>query len=619
MSEPNLDSVRRVLADAQDVDLPEGMTPHPEAEAGQGDDDWLPDFDGVNRGAPPPPAEDGEEEPPEARCVHFPLNDFGNGQRLIEHFGADLLRVERVGWFVWTGQCWRLDPDSIAVRRLAHRLTDLIAKETWHIPIDDGDAAILAQAEVAQEELDALGVIPAKDRTPDQLQEMAALSRIKRAGEEIKDQRNKSIGRRLTHAKNAGNSNSMNNMMVEGGAIVARTLEDLDASPLDINTEGGVLRITFAPGEDDGGANPAPRKVIITKLDHAREYLLTKMMPVGLNPWAQCPAFMRFIERIQPSAEMRGFIQRWFGYSMTGLTNEQKFAFFYGSGANGKSVLVDLVAKILGDYAASAKIESITGKSRRGGGEATPDLMPLIGARFVRSSEPDEGQRLQEALIKDLTGGEPILVRALNKDFVSIYPFFKLTIQGNHKPEIHGGDDGIWRRVMLVPFDIQIPPEERDPDLGKKLFEERDGIMNWLIEGLRDYLTHGLRVPSEVSAATDEYREDSDPMAAFLTQCCGVSGRPEHSVSAKDMSSAFALWMDDGGRGAWRPGTIFKRLKAKAGKWKHPSTGQMFQARKSSESFYDGVEFIEPFRTRFTDFKFATAGQPKGQQYDDFK
>ena len=593
-----IDDVRKIMGEAVEVDMPEDLA---------GDDAPVPAFDpGHDHGSIPPPRtpEEGEERPPEARCVAFPLNDYGNGLRLIEHFGPDLVHVSRVGWFVWDGMRYVADPDGIAVRRLAHRLNDLISREIWHMELPDSEQQILSEAEAAEECLNELGVIPTKDRTDDQLQMILRAQQLVAAAKDIKDRRDKSIGRRLTHAKNAGNSNAIKNLMIEAGAIIARALDDLDRDPLIINTLGGVLHFRLEPGEDDGGMYAPPPRVIVDRHDHDRGQMLSKIMPVDLDPQARAPLFMEFLERIQPVPEMRRFLQRWFGYSITGLTAEQKFAFLYGSGANGKSVLVDLMAKIMGDYAASAKIESITGRNRRGGGDATPDLVPLIGARFVRTSEPDDGQRLQEGLIKELTGGEPILVRALNENFVLVLPIFKLTISGNHKPEIHGGDDGIWRRVMLVPFDVQIPPDERDPELGAKLWEERAGILNWLIEGLRDYLAHGLQVPDQVLAATAEYRDDSDPLATFLTSCCGVSGQPEHSMRSKDLSEAFAFWLDETGQGAWTPRTIFKRLSAKAGKWKSPVNGQAFTRRKSSDPFYDGISLISPFRERFEEHQF---------------
>lgn len=591
-----IDIAGRVMSAAEPVSMPADLNlPH------YSDDD--PGYDEtqyyrVSQGSGvEPPQDDGSPLPPAARCIDYPLNDYGNGQRLIEHFGDDLVWISRVGWFVWNGKVWAADPDGIAVRRLSHRMTDLISAEAFLLPISDDDAAILRQVEDTIEEMADL--IARIDRDDAQEKRYKFLAALRRNAAEIQAKRDKAIGRRLTHAKNAGNSNAIKNLMSEGGAIIARSLEDMDASALMVNVDNCVLQLSSAPATSADPQSPAPHVWTCTPLDHARDHYLSKIMPVAYDPQASCPQFMAFLDRVMPSGEMQRFLQRWFGYSMTGLTNEQKFTFFYGSGANGKSVLVDLIAKIMGDYGASAKIESITGRGRRGGGDATPDLVPLIGARFVRTSEPDEGQRLQEGLIKELTGGEPILVRALNENFVLIYPIFKLTISGNHKPEIHGGDDGIWRRVMLVPFEIQIPAHERDPDLGKKLWAERSGVLNWLIAGLLDYLRNGLQVPAQVTEATQEYREDSDPIATFLELCCNVTGSADDRVTAKEMTAAFNYWLEDSGRGSWSPNTVAKRLKTKCERWKSPSTGFSFRQRKQSSMIYEGVRLSYEFRERF--------------------
>ncbi len=595
-----IDGVRKVLSAPEDVDVPPELAEEA-ARSGfsgttaEGEEGW----EGVDRGAPPPPAQDGDPEPPEKLCVDLPLNDYGNGKRLVVHFGNDLQHVPRVGWFLWDERRWKVDPDGIEVRRKAHQLADLIARETWWIPLSDAEMEILDRAEQAKEEMSLLMDKPSKQRTDEEIRRLGIISKLMADADAIKERRDKSIGRRLTHAKNAGNSNAIKNLMGEAAAIIARPIDDMDAAPLDVNTETGVLRFSVELGRDDGGMNPAPPVARVDLLPHDRGMLMTKIMPVAYDPAAACPTFKTFIERVQPVPEMRRFLQRWFGLSMTALTGEQKFAFLYGSGANGKSVLTDLMAKIIGDYAASAKIESITGKNRRDGGSATPDLVPLIGARMVRTSEPDDGQKLQEGLIKELTGGEPILIRALNENFVLVYPHFKLTISGNHKPEIHGGDDGIWRRVLLVPFDIQIPPEERDPDLIKKLWEERSGILNWLIAGLLDYLAHGLQVPDQVVEATQEYREDSDPLAAFLTTACVVTGDAADKIPARMLTRAFGFWLEDRGGGRWSDQTIYKRLSSKVDKWKSPITGMSFRKRKDSTSFYEGISFKSEFWDRF--------------------
>jgi len=260
------------------------------------------------------------------------------------------------------------------------------------------------------------------------------------------------------------------------------------------------------------------------------------------------------------------------------------------------------VARMLGDYAATARIKSLTGVDRRGGGDATPDLMVLIGARFVRASEPREGEQLQEEFIKELTGGEPIMVRALNSDFVEMDPDFKLTISGNHKPVVRGTDDGIWRRLLLVPWDVQIPEHRRDKDLGEYLFQnERSGILNRLRDGLLDYLEGGLAVPGLVSDATKEFREESDPVGTFLEQCCVITGDHRDSIGARELGEAFNFWNSDRGFGEWKPKTVGMKLKEKADRWKSPVTGQRFTARKSSTHFYDGIQFNAVFWQRWTD------------------
>lgn len=597
-----IDRVRAVMAAPEDIDVPEDLR----AEAvGQTMDDPGSVYDDLDPPPAPPPQEEGDADPPEARCVAFPLNDLGNAKRVLEHFGPDLMFVPRVGWYVWRDLKWEADPDDILVRRHAHRLTELIAKEVWHLKYTAAQETILLEGDQAAEIIEEIGATPVKDRTEEQNAQYREAAKAVEAARDLREGRSKTVGRLLTHAKNAGNSNAIKNMLIEASAIIARPLDDLDALPLDINTESGVLRFSTVPDEFEAQflppGSPVPLRGWVELVPHHREQLLTKIMPVVFDPDAKAPQFERFLERVQPVPEMRRFLQRWLGLSLTGLTNEQKFAFFYGVGANGKSVLVDLIARMAGDYAASAKIESLTGRNRRGGGDATPDLMPLIGARFVRASEPDQNQQLQEGLIKELTGGEPILVRALNENFVLVRPIFKLTISGNHRPEIRGGDEGIWRRVMLVPFDVHIPPQERDPELGEKLWAERSGILNWLIEGLQEYLAHGLQVPDSVIEATQEYREDSDPLGAFLTSCCHVSGSMTDEIGSRELGQAFNFWLEETGRTPWGLTTVSKKIAEKTDRWVSPGTGKTFARKKKSNWYCTGIRLAEPFATRFKD------------------
>ena len=565
---------------------------------------------GDDGGFPPPPS---DADTPEARCAPFPLNDIGNGMRFAEHFGRDLLWVPRVGWFVWDGRIWAKDPDDIAVRRLAQKVSGLIAREVRHLPgPSPEEQEMIASRPEIEAEIARLKAVPAKDRPPADVERMIELSsRLKQIGQ-LEDDESGLIGQRLRHAKNAGNSGPITNMIAESSVNLTRRFDELDAGAFDVNTATGVLRFSVEEDRDAGMSRVAR----VDLLPHARDHLITKMVDVDYDPAARAPRFEAFLARIQPSAEMRAFLQRWFGLSMTAHTGEQKLAFLHGMGANGKSVLVDLMARIMGAYAATAKIESLTGKNRRGGGDATPDLVPLMGARMVRASEPDEGERLQEGIIKELTGGEPILVRALHSDFVEVRPVFKLTISGNHKPEIRGTDDGIWRRVLLVPFDVQIPKPERDPELLGKLLEEGPGILNWLVDGLLAYLEGGLQEPAAVLDATREFREESDPVGAFLGECAVVTGDERDFMTARELIEGFNHWLDEKGETRWGGRTVSNHLSRKAARWRHPESGRAFIKGKSGVTGYRGIRLTDVFRTRFEAREQRSWGRSSGASAD---
>lgn len=350
--------------------------------------------------------------------------------------------------------------------------------------------------------------------------------------------------------------------------------------------------------------------VELQRLDHDRALRMTKIMATGYDPAADAPIFARFLNRIMPDPAMQAFLQRWFGYSMLGLTNEQALAFFYGMGANGKSALTDLMARLMGSYAATAKIESLTGQNRRSGGDATPDLISIVAARMVRASEPEKGVQWQEGLIKQLTGGEPILVRALNENFFEATPIFKLTIGGNHAPDIRGMDDGIWRRLMIVPFDVQIPKEERDPMIVERMLAEGPGILNWLIEGALSYLEGGLQPPAQVGQATDTLRKDADPYGKFLDEACTVTGDPADSISSRDLMLCFAFWQMQRGETPFKERTISVNMKDHSRRWRSPKTGRQFTARETGRfNGYDGLRLTDIFRRDWEAAPKDTAGR----------
>jgi len=519
------------------------------------------------------------------------LNDTGNGRRLVLYFGEDLMFVPRVGWFTWTGRVWSKDSDEITVTRRAMQLSSMIERELWHLSLSPAQTEVLDSEEGL---LDRLGLLMRTTGDDGKPEDPAGIKAIEAQLASVSKLKKRLSEMRASHrrfANTSGNVGRMEAATRAAGVLLARRVEELDAGHLDLNTESGVLR--FSVHVEDGR-----RYASFEELAHDRSFLMTKIMPVKLIEDPECPRFDAFFERIQPTEDKRRFLLRWSALGLTGLL-EQCLCFYYGMGANGKSVLVDLMAKIAGDYAAMAKIESLTGTNRRGGGDATPDLLPLVGARMVRASEPDEGVRWQEGLIKELTGGEPFLARGFQKDFFEVLPRFSLTLSGNHRPDIRGTDDGIWRRLLLVDFSEQIPKEEQIPkaELDAILFAERDAIFSrHLVPALLEYLEIGLAPPESVLAATREFRDESDPYGAFLEDACVVTGDEADSVPARELVLAFHFWLMQRAEGAFKDRTVSLALKDRSRRWVSKKTGKRFTERKASTMRYDGIRFTDTFK-----------------------
>ncbi len=206
--------------------------------------------------------------------------------------------------------------------------------------------------------------------------------------------------------------------------------------------------------------------------------------------------------------------------------------------------------------------------------------------------------KLKDALIKTLTGGEAIAVRRLHQDFFELVPQFKIILSGNHKPIIHDDSDGIWRRVHLVPWEVQIPEDQVDIDLKAKLLTEREGIFSWLIKGALDYLNGGLRVPARVTAATAEYREENDPIGAFLRNGCHITGKDGDQESPKDLFDAYCAFARREGLAEFKSATFSKRLPDQTRKtFRSPEgTQQMFRKGKSGTTVYYGIRVKDEYR-----------------------
>ncbi len=249
--------------------------------------------------------------------------------------------------------------------------------------------------------------------------------------------------------------------------------------------------------------------------EQRREDYITKRSTIAFDPHARAPLFHSFLERILPNQEVREYLQRALGHGLIGAVREHLLHLFVGRGANGKTTHVELIRHVAGDYAVTAPSSMLI--EPRGERHPTEQTI-LFGRRLVFTSETPEGGKLNENLVKSLTGGDTIIARRMREDFWEYTPTHSWFISSNHLPRITGNDEGIWRRLRLIKFDVTIPPAERDPRLLEKLKAEAPGVLNWLLEGCRVYLARGLEPPDAVLAATAEYRSAEDVLAEFVEQ-----------------------------------------------------------------------------------------------------
>lgn len=322
-------------------------------------------------------------------------------------------------------------------------------------------------------------------------------------------------------ARRAESAPGIRGMLELAGTELGIVLDpaELDRNADVLNTTTGVLELTTG---------------ILWPHDQTRN--LTKITTAGYDENAQAPEFDRFLERIQPDPEMRQFLARLLGHAISGRVHEHVLPIFHGVGANGKSTLIEVVRKVLGDYAATVDPGLLIDR-----GETHPTgVADLFGLRLAITHESDQGRRLAEGTIKRLTGGDLITARRMREDFWSFEPTHSLVMVTNHAPVVVGVDEGIWRRLKIIPFPVTIPVNERDSELPERLFVERDGILRWLVEGYHAYQDHGLDEPELVSAATKGYRDNSDMLGLFLTEKC-LTG-PHFSVRSKLLFDTWTSW-----------------------------------------------------------------------------
>jgi putative DNA primase/helicase len=310
---------------------------------------------------------------------------------------------------------------------------------------------------------------------------------------------------------------------------VAMDHEAIEAQPWLLNVKNGTINL--ATGE---------------LLKHSPTDLLMYQANVIYDPTATAPEWERFLERVLPDDEVRRFVQRLFGLTLVGEQIEHVLPIALGGGANGKSTLTKVIATILGEYAVVCSKDILLALKHTGHPTAKATL---FRRRLAHSGELPASAELDEAQVKELTGGDRITARRMRQDEWTFEPSHMLWLHANHRPRISGTDDGIWRRVKLIPFDVQIPEDERDPKLANRIIaSESSGVLMWMLAGLGDYQRHGLATPEGVKAATTGYRHESDTVAMFLADSELVID-PDHRVSTADLLQLHEEWFAESGVG----------------------------------------------------------------------
>jgi P4 family phage/plasmid primase-like protien len=348
------------------------------------------------------------------------------------------------------------------------------------------------------------------------------------------DDTKKSKEKLIKFAVQCANSGRLSNMLHEAKPYQAIEANDLDRDQMLLNCLNGTVRL------ETGQLQP-----------HAQADLLSKVCGAAYEPDAVCPQWEKFIAEIfGGDMDMVRFIQRGIGYSLTGSTREQVVFILHGSGSNGKSVLIETVQAVLGEYVKRSPGDTWVSKPA---GSPTNDLAALVGARLVSVVETEQDRNLAEALVKQATGGDTITARFHRQEFFSFIPQFKLWFATNHRPKIRGTDYAIWRRIYLLPFSVKFVDADKveggqrvkDPDLKERLKQEHNGILAWMVRGCLEWQRVGLRPPEAVRLATEAYQDSQDNVAGFVRDCCHQSRGLECATGK--LFEAYELWCRETG------------------------------------------------------------------------
>jgi putative DNA primase/helicase len=510
-------------------------------------------------------------------CASLDHSDTDNAARMLSHFGRDLLVVTQTKaraplWAVWTGRNWDADTGGPRALALAQKVGARIALEVEFIAPTENEAKVLALAEALAD----------KDEKEMKASEKATLDLAARILERLRKRKDS----RIKHAVTSKNKGRMEAMLACSSPHVMRPPDDFNADKLKVAVNGHTLAFRrFTRDEVINAGDPdnereieVPDAEVTVLAGHRRRDLITQIVPVDFDKEADCPQWRVFMNQMLPVEKVRRMVQVASGLGLLGIT-VQKLFFHYGAGANGKSVYMETMCRMLGEAAVTLPASSFIGEGASGG-QATPDIARLYGRRFLRVKELPEGEELRENFVKEATGGEALSARDLFLGYFDFEPLFTAHMSGNGFPRITGTDEGIWRRMAVVHWPIQVPVEARLPfeDMVARFQPEYPGILNWLIEGALTYLKKGLEIPDEVTAATAEMRFEMDPTAQFCRDC--VTADEQGEARGNALYEAYVRHAEDQAGKHARPISIqrFGRIMKKKYAWRD-DRGTVYRVR----------------------------------------
>lgn len=450
-------------------------------------------------------------------ATYASLDDVGNQMRLVKRFGRELRFCDSGDWYHYSSPTWSALKNDGRVRENAIEVTRLMNSEIDTIE-DDPEEVV---------EKDGNGK-PKPTQVDVQRAAYAAWRKTSRSSRKIGDM--------VT--------------MARSHADISAVPNDFDSDPWLLAVGNGVLDLRTR------AVRPA-----------TPEDMLTQAMGLKYEADASCPTWETFLERIQPDPTVREYLKRYLGYCLTGLVRSQIFLFFLGGGANGKGTFLDTMAAVFGDHHARLRASIIAGGTTYAA-EARFGLAPIVGRRLVTFGELEERSAFNEGLLKNLTGEDIVEIETKGRQAYQYQPICKIILAGNHKPKVLCSDDSVWRRMKLVPFEVTIPTNQRDPLLRGKLLAELPGVLNWALDGLDAYLKEGMGAdPRSVAEATAEYKEDSDVLGQFLSERCYVEPRlPQLKALGGDLYAHYNAWCSMNGYKALANNSFATRLKDRGAK-----------------------------------------------------